>query len=251
MHMFNTSNEFIINKDAEIESYKYRFLSIIFNSKCTALVYCALKKEENKALLDTRRYPSVLEVMAGGEKITFKDTVGYDNNSCFYKKIEEHYREINLIENKDSLCFYVGYGEKTHCNKFEKCKNDEIEITLMKNENEIYIGKEFSLKGGERYYYNLQGEQKSFFIDKIIKTDNSKTIVYIAEGGYRLNFFLKDYLKECSRMTNKMMCDIMRDKDIKDKKICSCELPQKICDDNLYELFSVVTVNERIIKVRI
>ncbi len=248
--MFNICNETIIDKNAEVESSKYRFLSIIFDAQYTALVYCKTE-DEDELLIDNISYPFVLEIAAKSSKLSFNDTVKYDNNSSFYKKIEEHYQKINLIKDNDNLCFYVSYGEKADSDRFIDFKCNEIEITLAESKREIYIGEEFLLKEGKKYCYNLEGKEKTFFINKIISSDTHKTIVYTTDDGCKLNFFLKDYLKECPCGVNKITCDIIRDKEIKSMGICSCELPQVTHNDNLYKLISVMANREKIIKIKL
>ncbi len=239
--MFNTEHEIIINKTASVNSMEIRFLSIMFCMDCTAIIYCC---RDDGQLPVLSRTVDVVELSADSTILTFDDTVKHTSESCLYEKLLAYYSKITNGGSCENLIFYISFSKAN----FKTKKFGKIQIKLVVDNREIYVGKEFYLKEGETYSFESDGVSVKFFIKKIIKTDNNRIILYRVNGADKLNFYLKDYLADCD-FKNEILCSMISKNEICDAKVCSCELPENISDDGLYVLFSIERQGEKSVQM--
>lgn len=236
--MFNTKQEIIINKTVSVNSKEIKFISLLFCTNCTAIIYCC--RDDGQLPMIRSRTVDVIELSAGGAVLTFDDTVKHTSESCLYEKLLAHYGKITNSADCEDLIFYISFSKANlRAKSFNK-----IQIKLLVDNREMYIGREFYLKEGETYSFESDGVSVKFFIKKIIKTDNNRIILYRVNGADKLNFYLKDYLAGCN-YKNEILCSMISKDEICGAKACSCELPENISDDGLYVLFSIERQSEK------
>ena len=251
--MFDFKNEIIINKTLKLGLSYCKFLSLIKNFRYIALVFSTtlpiskMEKPTNRDVLKksfflSENFISVLSLKLDLTEIDFNDIVQYNRESSLFKNLLEHYKK--LICPTDDLCFYICYGKPILNAPLNPCPNS-IEIKIKEQNKEVYIGKEFILNEQTTYFYKTPNNiLHTFYVDKILSTYKTKTLIYTCDDDYRLNFFLKDYLNELYQSRNRINSGIIRDQLYQGKKICSCLLPKLFYNKDAYELFSITQASE-------